>query len=67
MQQEDKTLPVWMSDPMLLIGFSVAIGVENRLHLLGDTFEDKDAKSIEEILKKALILLNDSLSAILEY
>ena len=65
--KKDKTLPVWMSDPMLLIGFSVAIGVENRLHLLGDTFEDKDAKSIEEILKKALILLNDSLSAILEY
>lgn len=64
--KKEKLLPGWVSDKIMLIGISIAIGTENKLHLLGDTFDDKDVNIIEEILGKALMALNNSLSAILD-
>lgn len=64
--KKETPLPGWANNSMMLLAFSLAIGVENKLHLIGDTFDDKDICSIEEILGKALIALNNSLSAILD-
>lgn len=64
--KKEKLLPDWLLDTNRLIGFSIAIRVENRLHLLEDVFDDKDINSIEDTLEKALIVLNNSLSAILD-
>lgn len=64
--KKQNPLPSWANDSMMLLAFSLAIGVENKLHLIEDTFDDEDICSIEEILGNALITLNNSLSAILD-
>ncbi len=64
--KQEKSLPDWANNPMMLLGFSIAIGVENKLHLLRDTFDGKDINTIENILKRAFLTLNKSLSAILD-
>ena len=55
-----------LSDPNKTIGFSIAMGIENKLHLLEDVFKDKDINSIEETLEKALIVLDNYLLVILD-
>lgn len=64
--KKETPLPGWANNSMMLLAFSLAIGVENKLHLIEDTFDDEDICSIEEILGNALITLNNSLSAILD-
>lgn len=59
-------IPNLLSDRNKTIGFSIALGIENKLHLLEDVFEDKDINNIEETLEKALKALNNTLSAILD-
>lgn len=66
LDKKDKALPDWLSNPNRLLGFSIAIGVEDKLHLLADIFEDKKINSIKEALNKALRVLNNSLYDILE-
>jgi len=65
-EKKDKTLPDWFNDTNSLIGYSIAIKAENKLHLIEKTILDKDISIIEKTLKKTLAVLNDSLSAILE-
>ncbi|NLB79804.1 MAG: DUF2207 domain-containing protein [Clostridiaceae bacterium] len=64
--KKQNPLPSWANDSMMLLAFSLAIGVENNLHLREDRFDDEDICSIGEILDHALITLNNSLSAILD-
>ena len=59
-------IPNLLSDQYKTIGFSIALGIENKLHLLEDVFEDKDINNIEGTLEKALKALNYTLSAILD-
>lgn len=64
--KKNKNIPDWLSDTNRLIAFSIAIRVENKLHLLEELFEDKDVYIIEKTLERALIALNNSLSVILD-
>ncbi|NLE24452.1 MAG: DUF2207 domain-containing protein [Clostridiaceae bacterium] len=59
-------IPNLLSDQYKTIGFSIALGIENKLHLLEDVFEDKDINNIEGTLEKALKALNDTISALLD-
>ncbi|NLX64758.1 MAG: DUF2207 domain-containing protein [Clostridiaceae bacterium] len=64
--KKDKTLPDWLNDTNRLIGYSIAIRAENKLHLIEKTLLGKDIKIIKKTLKKSLAALYDSLSAILD-
>jgi len=64
--KKEKTLPFWLNDTNSLIGYSIALRVENKLHLIEKTLLDKDINIIEKILKMTLAVLNDYLSAILD-
>ena len=47
--KKNKNIPDWLSDTNRLIAFSIAIRVENKLHLLEELFEDKDVYIIEKL------------------
>ena len=47
--KKNKNIPDWLSDTNRLIAFSIAIRVENKLHLLEELFEDKDVNTIEKL------------------
>jgi len=64
--RKDKSFPYWMNDANRLIGYSIAIRAENKLHLIEKTLLDKDINIIEKTLKKTLAVLNDSLTVILD-
>lgn len=64
--KNEKVFPECLTDINRLIGLSIAIRAENKLHLLEGVFKDKNIKSIEDTLEKALIALYNSISAILD-